>query len=145
MVMEVRFPFVHGLPTEDEALADTQESTANRLDSSLFPFTKVAPPELNTNSLRSRSHLSPPGANGPGSGSLRGSGGISPSASSLGSGGGSLRSARPTWHKAPSARQGMNTEGKQRLIIFVAGGVTYAEMRLAYTMGQSLGKDVYIG
>jgi syntaxin-binding protein 1 len=39
----------------------------------------------------------------------------------------------------------MNTEGKQRLIIFVAGGVTYAEMRLAYTMGQSLGKDVYIG
>lgn len=39
----------------------------------------------------------------------------------------------------------MNTEGKQRLIIFVAGGVTYAEMRLAYVMGQSLGKDVYIG
>ena len=39
----------------------------------------------------------------------------------------------------------MNTEGKQRLIIFVAGGVTHAEMRLAYVLGQSLGKDVYMG
>jgi syntaxin-binding protein 1 len=31
------------------------------------------------------------------------------------------------------------------LILFVAGGITYSEMRLAYTIGQSLGKDVYIG
>lgn len=38
-----------------------------------------------------------------------------------------------------------NTEGKQRIILFIAGGVTYSEMRLAYTVGQSLGKDVYIG
>lgn len=57
---------------------------------------------------------------------------------------GSLRSARPTWHKAPSARA-MNTEGKQRIILFVAGGVTYSEMRLAYAIGQNLGKDIYIG
>lgn len=57
---------------------------------------------------------------------------------------GSLRSARPTWHKAPSARIN-NTEGKQRFIIFIAGGMTYSEMRCAYTVGQALGKDVYIG
>lgn len=31
------------------------------------------------------------------------------------------------------------------MIIFIAGGVTYSEMRLAYTVGQSLGKDIYIG
>lgn len=31
------------------------------------------------------------------------------------------------------------------MIIFIAGGVTYSEMRLAYTLGQSLGKDIYIG
>lgn len=38
-----------------------------------------------------------------------------------------------------------NTEGKQRIILFIAGGITYSEMRLAYTVGQSLGKDVYLG
>jgi syntaxin-binding protein 1 len=31
------------------------------------------------------------------------------------------------------------------MIIFIAGGVTYSEMRLAYTLSQSLGKDIYIG
>jgi syntaxin-binding protein 1 len=39
----------------------------------------------------------------------------------------------------------MNTEGKQRMIVFVAGGMTYSEMRLAYTVGQSLGKEIFIG
>jgi syntaxin-binding protein 1 len=38
-----------------------------------------------------------------------------------------------------------NTEGKQRMIIFVAGGITYSEMRLAYTVGQALGKEIFIG
>ena len=31
------------------------------------------------------------------------------------------------------------------MIIFVAGGMTYSEMRLAYTVGQQLGKEVFIG
>ena len=95
-----------------------QDHHNNRLDQSSFPFIRDAPPEL-TNTLR-------PGAPPP------------PQAS------GSLRSARPTWHKAPSARMG-NTEGKQRMIIFVAGGMTYSEIRLAYTVGQALGKEVLIG
>jgi hypothetical protein len=31
------------------------------------------------------------------------------------------------------------------LIIFVAGGVTYSEIRSAYQIGQALGKEVIIG
>jgi syntaxin-binding protein 1 len=31
------------------------------------------------------------------------------------------------------------------MIIFVAGGMTYSEMRLAYTVGQQLGKEIFIG
>jgi syntaxin-binding protein 1 len=31
------------------------------------------------------------------------------------------------------------------MIIFVAGGITYSEMRLAYTVGQALGKEIFIG
>ncbi|RSH93130.1 vacuolar sorting protein VPS33/slp1 [Saitozyma podzolica] len=96
-----------------------EDHSHNRLEQSLFPFTKDVPPELNP-SLRGGGHAPAP----------------APSSS--------LRSARPTWHKAPSARAA-NTEGRQRLILFVAGGITYSEMRLAYTIGQSLGKDVYIG
>ncbi|CAD6581232.1 MAG: vacuolar sorting protein VPS33/slp1 [Tremellales sp. Tagirdzhanova-0007] len=92
----------------------------NRLDQSTFPFVKEAPPEL-SHSLRAG-----------------GLAAIPPPPSS------SLRSSRPTWHKAPSARIG-NTEGKQRLILFVAGGMTYSEMRLAYTVGQALGKEIFIG
>ncbi|KAK4689862.1 syntaxin-binding protein 1, partial [Tremellales sp. Uapishka_1] len=89
----------------------------NRLDLNTFPFVKDAPAELAAPSSRS---LAPP-----------------PPTSSL-------RSARPTWHKAPSARMN-STEGKQRMILFVAGGMTYSEMRLAYTIGQALGKEVFIG
>jgi syntaxin-binding protein 1 len=89
----------------------------NRLDLNLFPFVKDVPAELTSPALR---------ANAP----------VAPSTS--------LRSARPTWHKAPSARIN-NMEGKQRMIIFVAGGITYSEMRLAYTIGQTLGKEIFIG
>ncbi|OCF34392.1 syntaxin-binding protein 1 [Kwoniella heveanensis BCC8398] len=98
-----------------------EDHNASRLDQSTFPYVKDAPVDATT-SLRAGSSLAAPSA----------------------SGSGSLRSARPTWHKAPSARMN-NTEGKQRMIIFVAGGMTYSEMRCAYTVGQALGKDVYIG
>ncbi|WVR07906.1 hypothetical protein IAU60_004949 [Kwoniella sp. DSM 27419] len=96
-----------------------EDQHANRLDQSTFPYVKDAPVEA-TGSMRSGASLAAPSASG------------------------SLRSARPTWHKAPSARMN-NTEGKQRIIIFVAGGMTYSEMRCAYTVGRTLGKDVYIG
>lgn len=104
--------------------AESKDHVGNRLDQNLFPFVKDPPAELSSGGQSARSY---------------GTGGLSPVAPS-----GSLRSARPTWHKAPSARM-TNTEGKQRMIIFVAGGVTYSEIRLAYTLGQTLGKDIYIG
>jgi len=104
----------------DPLMRDAKDHNYNRLDQTMFPFVKDIPPEL-TSSQRPGVSAAPP-----------------PSASS------SLRSARPTWHKAPAARVG-NTEGTQRLILFIAGGMTYSEMRLAYTIGQALGKEVFIG
>ena len=117
MVLEVRTSL---RPAFDADSASRQDHNNNRLDQNTFPFVKDIPPEL-SNSLRPDGLAPPP-----------------PAASS------SLRSARPTWHKAPSARMG-NTEGKQRLILFVAGGMTYSEMRLAYSVGQTLGKEIFIG
>lgn len=98
-----------------------EDQNSNKLDPANFPYIKDMPPEANP--------------------SLRGS---SAQLATTSNPSGSLRSARPTWHKAPSARIN-NTEGKQRFIIFIAGGMTYSEMRCAYTVGQALGKDVYIG
>jgi syntaxin-binding protein 1 len=56
---------------------------------------------------------------------------------------GSLRSAKPNWHRAP--QRGAVNEVRQRLIVFVAGGMTYSEMRAAYQLSASLGKDIFIG
>lgn len=95
-----------------------EDHSSNKLDRHQFPFLRDTPPEMAT-SLR----------NGP------------PQPSTVH--GQSLRSARPTWHKATSARGG--SEGKQRLIVFVAGGVTYSEIRQAYVLGKLLHKDIYIG
>ncbi|KAL1412581.1 syntaxin binding protein 1 [Vanrija albida] len=97
-----------------------EEQVANRLDQHQFPFMRDTPAEL-SQSLR---------------------GGHSQAAAV--NGGTSLRSARPTWHKAPSARAA-NSDSKQRLVIFVAGGVTYSELRQAYVLSKALGKDIYIG
>ncbi|KAF8261652.1 Sec1-like snare protein [Lactarius quietus] len=56
----------------------------------------------------------------------------------------SLRSAKPSWHRA--ARTGAaSTEARQRVLVFVAGGMTYSEMREAYLLSSQLGKDVIIG
>lgn len=53
----------------------------------------------------------------------------------------SLRSARPMWHKS---RSSVN-EVRQRIIVFVAGGMTYSEIRSAYEVSKALQKDVIIG
>lgn len=56
----------------------------------------------------------------------------------------SLRSAKPSWHRA--ARPGAAaSETRQRVLVFVAGGMTYSEMREAYQLSTALSKDVYIG
>jgi syntaxin-binding protein 1 len=56
---------------------------------------------------------------------------------------GSLRSARPQW-TAQRAKRVVN-EPKQRVMVFVAGGATYSEVRSVYKVSESSNKDVYLG
>lgn len=55
----------------------------------------------------------------------------------------SLRSQKPAWHRAPKSATVL--DNRQRLLIFVAGGVTYSEVREMYQLSASLQKDIYIG
>jgi syntaxin-binding protein 1 len=105
-----------------------EDHIANKLDTTTFPYLRNAP-ELPSSSTSSR-----------------------PSAvASAPAQAGSLRSQRPNWHRAaPSTAGGSGGPGgreavKQRIILFVAGGITYSEMRSAYQVGQALGKEVVIG
>ena len=56
----------------------------------------------------------------------------------------SLRSAKPSWHRAARAG-GAAVETRQRVLVFVAGGMTYSEMRETYLLSNQLGKDIFIG
>lgn len=56
----------------------------------------------------------------------------------------SLRSQKPAWHRAP--KQGPATvEVRQRVMVFVFGGMTYSEIREAYLLSTALNRDIYIG
>ncbi|KAH9977523.1 Sec1-like protein [Russula compacta] len=60
----------------------------------------------------------------------------------------SLRSAKPSWHRAArtgGAGAAGAAETRQRLLVFVAGGMTHSEMREAYLLSSQLGKDIFIG
>ncbi|KAI0091472.1 Sec1-like protein [Irpex rosettiformis] len=92
-----------------------EDHNANRLDPILFPYVKDAPSLAPAPSLKS-----------------------TPSTGSQ-----SLRSAKPSWHRA--ARPGAGQENRQRLFVFMAGGMTYSEMREAYVLSKSLNKDIIIG
>ena len=92
-----------------------QEHSAGRLDESLFPYVKDSPSSAPTTAS---SRVAPAPVT-------------------------SLRSQKPSWHRA--ARPGGNSEIRPRLLVFVAGGVTYAEIREAYQLSSSLSKDIYIG
>ncbi|KZV96352.1 Sec1-like snare protein [Exidia glandulosa HHB12029] len=93
-----------------------EEHCSGKLDSSLFPYVREPPPPAAAGALTARAAPLPVT---------------------------SLRSAKPSWHKAP--RAGGPAEQKQRLLVFMAGGMTYSEMRAAYTLTESLGRDIYIG
>jgi len=56
----------------------------------------------------------------------------------------SLRSSKPSWHKAPRTASAARDD-KQRLIVFVAGGMTYSEIREAYQLSAPLNRDIIIG
>ncbi|KAK2463590.1 hypothetical protein APHAL10511_004341 [Amanita phalloides] len=56
----------------------------------------------------------------------------------------SLRSQKPAWHRAP--KPGSTTvDVRQRILVFVFGGMTYSEIREAYLLSTVLNKDIYIG
>ncbi|KAK7056390.1 syntaxin binding protein 1 [Paramarasmius palmivorus] len=92
-----------------------EDHVAGKLDTSLFPYVKEAP------------------SSNPAPASLR----AAPSQPT------SLRSQKPAWHRA--ARPGANTEQRPRVLVFVAGGMTYSEIREAYQLSTALNKDIYIG
>ncbi|ESK97828.1 snare binding protein sec1 [Moniliophthora roreri MCA 2997] len=92
-----------------------EDHAAGKLDTALFPYVKEAPSAT------------------PSAASLR----AAPAQPT------SLRSQKPAWHRA--ARPGANTEQRPRLLVFVAGGMTYSEIREAYQLSNALSKDIYIG
>jgi len=92
-----------------------QDHVAGKLDKSLFPYVKDAPSLVPPpTSLRSP----PPQA-------------------------GSLRSQKPSWHRAP--RPGTNPlDNRQRILVFIAGGMTYSEIRECYQQS-SASNEIFIG
>ena len=56
----------------------------------------------------------------------------------------SLRSQKPSLHKATMGA-GTQNDTRQRILVFVAGGMTYSEMREAYLLSKSLNKEIIIG
>jgi len=94
-----------------------EDHVNNKLDTSIFPFVKDAPSAPSaTASLKSPA---------------------TPTHTS------SLRSAKPSWHKA--ARTNAPVDNRPRVIVFMAGGMTYSEIRECYALAGPLNKDVYIG
>ncbi|KAF8587822.1 Sec1-like snare protein [Ramaria rubella] len=94
-----------------------EDHVGSKLDPTMFPYVRDAPTATSSAaSLRTTASPTPAG---------------------------SLRSAKPSWHRVP--QRGATAEIRQRLIVFVAGGMTYSEMRTAYQLSSSLGKDISIG
>lgn len=52
----------------------------------------------------------------------------------------SLRSAKPTWAKSKLS----SVEPRQRIIVFMAGGATYAEARACYDVSERTSRDVFL-
>lgn len=56
----------------------------------------------------------------------------------------SLRN-KPVWTKGARPLGGRGQENRQRILVFIAGGMTYSEIRTVYELSNSLGKDIFIG
>ena len=98
-----------------------QDHINGRLDQQAFPYVKDSPTNLTSSSSLRSTPISP----------------ITPTS-------GSLRSAKPSWHKA-APKTGTAVEIRQQVLVFVAGGMTYSEMREVYLLSKSLNKDIIIG
>ena len=117
-VLEVRTQVFPALVAFDITL---QDHVNGRLDQQAFPYVKDSPATLASSSSLRNSPVTP----------------VTPTS-------GSLRSAKPSWHKA-APKTGTTAEVRQRVLVFVAGGMTYSEMREAYLLSKSLSKDIIIG
>lgn len=64
-----------------------------------------------------------------------------------GSGSTSLRNSRikASWAQNPNKVNQVTAKNKQRIFCFVAGGITYSEVRSIYELSNTLQKDFYIG
>lgn len=161
-----------------------EDHAAGRLDQSLFPYVRDAPPDtLATGSLSPRNvanfgssatdmatqmlHSAINATGGKDSPLARVGRGFDASSGRTASGSTSLRSAKPTWHQKgransvasiPTAGGLLTPRGSisaplaensnpnaQRVLVYVAGGMTYSEMRTAYQVGARMNADVYIG
>ena len=98
-----------------------QDHINGRLDQQAFPYVKDSPTNLTSSSSLRSTPVSP----------------TTPTS-------GSLRSAKPSWHKA-APKTGTAVEIRQQVLVFVAGGMTYSEMREVYLLSKSLNKDIIIG
>ncbi|KAJ7199509.1 Sec1-like snare protein [Mycena haematopus] len=97
-----------------------EDHVADKLDKTFFPYVRDAPSAPTTSAPSSLRSAAPVQAT-------------------------SLRSQKPSWHKAarPGGTAGDST--RPRLLVFVAGGMTYSEIREAYQLSTSLNRDIYIG
>jgi len=97
-----------------------EDMFSGKLDASVFPYVK--------DPLRAGGPASPVTATGP-----------APAVTSLRN--------KPVWTKGGQKVIGgaVRSENKQRVIVFVAGGMTYSEMRSVYELSATAGKDIYIG
>ncbi|BGP44379.1 syntaxin binding protein 1 [Rhodotorula kratochvilovae] len=97
-----------------------EEHFAGKLDQSTFPYVRDAPVSSGSSTLsRSSATASAPPATG------------------------SLRSARPQW-TSQRAKRALDAP-KQRVLVFVAGGATYSEVRSVYKLSEAAGKDIFLG
>lgn len=52
----------------------------------------------------------------------------------------SLRSVKPTWARS----QGASKQPRQRILVFMAGGATYAESRACYEVSNTSSRDIFL-
>jgi syntaxin-binding protein 1 len=96
-----------------------EDHATGRLDAALFPYVKDAPLSGASAAAGGRAAAPPPQTT-------------------------SLRSAKANWNKNPRAATAL-ADTRQRLLVFVAGGMTYSEMREAYALSGTLGREVIVG
>ncbi|KAF8208513.1 Sec1-like protein [Mycena galopus ATCC 62051] len=97
-----------------------EDHVADKLDKTLFPYVRDSPSALTPSAPSSLRSATPVQAT-------------------------SLRSQKPSWHKAARPGGSAADSTRSRLLVFVAGGMTYSEIREAYQLSTSLNRDVYIG